>query len=785
MSTVYLAERDDGHFEQTVAIKILRPGFGVADIVRRFRDERQILAALHHPHIARLYSGGMTSSDSEKLGDRLPYLVMEYVAGQPVDRYCDAERLSIRERLRLFTVIAETVQYAHSNLVVHRDLKPSNILVSDDGQVKLLDFGIAKVLAPDEVAGAVAATQAGHRLMTVEYAAPEQIRGEAVTTATDIYQLGVVLYELLTGHRPYPLGRLSTYDMEQAICEKQPTPPSSAVRETEEIRTSDRLTVRMSPESVCRMRRTSVPRLTQELRGDLDAILLKALRKEPAERYVSAQALADDIECYLTGSPISAHRGSLTYRTRKFVHRNRAAVTSAALLLTFVVGLSAFYAHRIVQSSDRAHVEAQKAERTVEFLVSLFDQAHPANWKLNQNIDAAVLVLETATTRLNELESEPAAQAELLHTLGEIYTGLGRSDRAATLLRRALVLRRKLDGNRGEEVAATLYAYGLLLARSRTDSAVVYFRDSARLRREAFRGDHDDLAWSLLQWSRFLPHGDAEKEPLRVEAIEMFRRLHGRRSAEVALALHEYYVLGFGTQDPEVFDEAFREILSIELEEFGEEDTRTAVTMHNFGLVLDGRGQYEEGLALLEKSVEINRRALGPRHPQVSSMAINVAATLHEHNRFEEAEAIFREALDARRATLPDSSSGLAYSMMWLSRNLMAQDRFDEAEPLLREARSIQVHIDSDRAACNYAQRYLGRCLLAQRKFQEAADLLLDSYSRCDTVWNPMDAARIETLENLIAVHEARERPEEATPYRAALTEVSRDLPEVGPKSNP
>jgi tetratricopeptide (TPR) repeat protein len=166
-------------------------------------------------------------------------------------------------------------------------------------------------------------------------------------------------------------------------------------------------------------------------------------------------------------------------------------------------------------------------------------------------------------------------------------------------------------------------------------------------------------------------------------------------------------------------------------------------------------------------------------------MAINVAATLHEQNRFEEAEAIFREALDARRATLPDSSSGLAYSMMWLSRNLMAQDRFDEAEPLLREARSIQVRIDSDRAACNYAQRYLGRCLLAQRKYQEAADLLLDSYSRCDTVWNPMDAARIETLENLIAVHEARERPEEATLYRAALTEVSRNLPGVDPESNP
>jgi serine/threonine-protein kinase len=785
MSTVYLAERDDGHFEQTVAIKVLRPGFGADNIVRRFRAERQILAALHHPHIARLYSGGMTSSESEKLGDRLPYLVMEYVAGQPVDRYCDAKRLSIRERSQLFTVIAETVQYAHSNLVVHRDLKPSNILVSDDGQVKLLDFGIAKVLAPDEATGGVHATQAGHRWMTVEYAAPEQIRDEPVTTATDIYQLGVVLYELLTGHRPYRLDRPSTYDVERAICELEPRPPSVAVRETEDIRTSDGESVRTSRASICRMRRTSVSRLTQRLRGDLDVIVLKALRKEPPERYASAQAMAEDIRRYLSGRPISAYGGTLAYQTRKFVHRNRAAVTSAALLFTFVVGLSAFYANRIVESSDRAYVEARKAERTVEFLVSLFDQAHPANWKLNQNIDAAVLVLETATTRVDELESEPDAQAELLHTLGEIYTGLGRSDRAATLLRRALALRRELHGNRGEDVAATLYAYGSLLAHSRTDSAVVYFRDSARLRREAFRGDHDDLAWSLLQWSRYLPFDDAEKEPLRVEAMDMFRRLHGPRSAEVAMALHEYYVLGFGTQDSDVFDEAFREVLSIELEQLGEENTRTAATIHNYGLVLDSRGQHEEGLAHLVKSHEINRRVLGARHPQVSLMAINVAATLHEQNRFAEAEAIFREALDARRATLPDSSSGLAYSMMWLSRNLMAQDRFDEAEPLLREARSIQVRIDSDRAACNYAQRYLGRCLLAQRKYQEAADLLLDSYSRCDTVWNPMDAARIETLENLIAVHEARERPEEATLYRAALTEVSRNLPGVDPESNP
>lgn len=290
MGTVYLAARADQHFDKQVAVKLIRPGMDTADIVRRFRNERQFLAGLEHPNIARLIDGGVTEHDGR------PYLVMEYVEGTPLDRYCDDHRLSITDRLELFGAVCDAVQHAHHNLIVHRDLKPRNILVTADGIVKLLDFGIAKVLDVQSATDADDATTIAGRPMTPRFASPEQILGEPITTASDVYSLGVILYELLTGHRPYQLDTDSRAAIEWAARDDEPTRPSASVSRTQTLPSVDGATdTRITPEAVSAARRTHLRQLKRDLRGDLDTIVLMALRKEPPRRYASVEQFGDDI----------------------------------------------------------------------------------------------------------------------------------------------------------------------------------------------------------------------------------------------------------------------------------------------------------------------------------------------------------------------------------------------------------------------------------------------------------------------------------------------------------
>ncbi|NBC17317.1 MAG: protein kinase, partial [Bacteroidetes bacterium] len=359
MGAVYLAERVDGQFDRRVALKVIKRGMDTDEILHRFRFERQILARLEHPHIARLYDAGVTD-------DGRPYLAMEYVDGQPLHRYCDGRTLPVDERLRLFQTVCAAVQFAHQNLVIHRDLKPSNILVTEGGAVKLLDFGIAKLLS-DEATGAPL-TRTGVRVLTPEYAAPEQRTDSVVTTAADVYALGVVLYELLTGRRPLA---------PDALPDTAPEPPSTAVTKPTERSHADGTTTTLTPETVSTARQTSAERLRRRLRGDLDVIVLKALRPEPERRYASAEAFLEDIKRHLDGLPVQARPDTLGYRLRKFVQRHTAGVAAAAAVLALILAFSVLHTTRVTQERNLARQERDKAAEVAAFLEGLFDASDP------------------------------------------------------------------------------------------------------------------------------------------------------------------------------------------------------------------------------------------------------------------------------------------------------------------------------------------------------------------------------------------------------------------------
>ncbi|NNF56682.1 MAG: serine/threonine protein kinase [Rhodothermaceae bacterium] len=363
MGTVFLAERTDGVHNQPVALKLVNVGLAPT-FVARFRAERQILGSLNHPGIARLLDGGEAE-------DGRPYLVMEYVPGEPITTYADRHRLTVDQRLDLFGQVCEAVAYAHRNLVVHRDLKPSNVLVTEDADggrsVKLLDFGIAKLLNDESASGLT--TTVGPRMMTPDYAAPEQVRGEAVTTSTDVYALGVLLYRLLTGHRPYRITHRTRRAVEEAILSAKHIEPSVVVVQTEEWAHTDGTTTTITPTDVSTARSSEVQRLRRRLHGDLDTIVLKALRKEPERRYGSAEALGRDLSRHLNGHPVEARPDRMGYRIGKFVQRHRVGVGAALLVfLALVLGLGL----TLWQSGERAR-EAARADTARDFALSLFE----------------------------------------------------------------------------------------------------------------------------------------------------------------------------------------------------------------------------------------------------------------------------------------------------------------------------------------------------------------------------------------------------------------------------
>ncbi len=473
MGVVYLARRADREFQKDVAIKLLRPGFAGESDLRRFRGERQIAAALDHPFIARLLDGGTTAEGE-------PFFVMEHVDGEPLLQFCRVRGLTVRDRLKLFREICAAVQYAHQHLVVHRDLKPGNILITPEGTPKLLDFGIAKHLAQEDAASGSEPTATFERLLTPEYASPEQVRGQPVTTASDVYSLGVVLYEMLAGEKPYRVGAGGPAELLRVVCEQDPEKPSTR---------------------------------TAGLSGDLDAIVLKAMRKEPERRYASVAALSEDIGRHLAGQPVEARRGSASYRARKFVRRHRAAVAAAALVLVALAG-GVFATLAEARRARAAEARAERRFNDVRRLANSFlFEFHDAIRDLPGATEARALVVRRALEYLDSLSKETGADRTLRRELAEAYrrvgdvqgnpfmANLGDVEGAAASYRKAIALLEPAvaagtasDADRATLATTYLVDAGLSLNRGKAETALATAKKGLALREKLAALDPSDAA---------------------------------------------------------------------------------------------------------------------------------------------------------------------------------------------------------------------------------------------------------------------------------------------------
>ncbi len=623
MGVVYRAERADGAYEQEVALKVV--GGPVAGaLAERFLRERQILARLAHPGIARLLDGGMTR-------DGRPWLAMERVQGEPLSAWVGRVRPDVDARLGLFLAVCDAVQYAHRSLVVHRDLKPSNILVEADGRPRLLDFGIARLMDQESDAARPDLTRAGMLVLTPEYAAPEQLRGEPATTAVDVYALGAILYELLAGRRPFE-GRGGTLEDVLRLAREDPPPPSRAVRN---------------------------PRLRRRLEGDLDTIVARALHREAARRYPSVEALAEDVRRHLGGLPVTARPDTLGYRAGRYVLRHRLGLgAAAAVLLALVGGLTT-----TMWQARAARLEAARARAVGDFLFSLFEAADP---EANRGVvpDAREL-LDRGAARVDSLgpDAGPEVRVDMLTTLGLLYQKLGAYPQSDSLLTRAAEEARAHLG-RDDRTAAALTALGVLAVDEGRLDADSLLREGLEMRREL--GAPDTLlaeslgALGTLEGTR--GHLDTALA-LHRRALALDRGAQGTASPRVATDLNNVGLALDGLGRIDEAEAALRDALRIRRELYGETHPLVAMSLTNLAAPLGGRGDLAEAEALNRKALEIRRRTLGEEHPDVARSLDQLALYVDRQGRWAEADSLYREALAMRRRLLGDEHPDVAATM--------------------------------------------------------------------------------------------------------------------------
>ena len=716
MGTVFLARRSDGVFEQEVALKIIKPGLSTIPIIRRFQHERQILANLQHPNIARLFDGGVTE-------DRRPFFTMEFVNGRPIDEYCDNNKLSIKKRLKLFLDVCNAVQYAHNNMVIHRDLKPSNILIKSDGTIKLLDFGISKVLSAEgEQHDLPTVTQTEINLLTPEYSSPEQIKNSKISVSTDVYSLGSILYKLLCGKQAHEFKTRSFSEYENVVCEKSIPRPSAALLNSneEDIQSINEIAINRS---------THINGLKRALNGDLDNICLFALRKEPERRYASAEMLAYDIERYLNSLPILARKESFIYTSQKFIVRHKAAVITAAVLFFIVNGLILFYTIQLRNERDKATIEAKKSEQVASFLKELFLVSDP-NKSKGDTVTARELLDRGANRLMVGLEQEPEVKSQLLNTIGNVYLNLGLYNSAEEIFTK-IKENWNLEIVDKETYIETLInlgrAYGFngkyelekdLLVQAKNESQK-YFPPTHPLFGKIYSNLGDHLYQTAVFDSSSFYYKKAEQN---------FINNFGKESQQLAATFYNLGVLELDSGHLEKSDSLFRQSLNLFIKLNGELDAQTAMAQNELASVLRHRGRFDESEKLYIKALDTRIKILGNNHPDVAHTLNHLSRLYYNQELYEKAEPLARQSLEIREKLYDETHPEISASKSSLAGTLMGLKKYEEAEKLYKSAYNASMKKFGESHPYTPALLgNLGNALMEQKKYKESESCLLEA----------------------------------------------------------
>ena len=668
MGAVFLGKRTDGQFEHTAAIKIIQSGLNRPDIYDHFLRERQILAGLNHENIARLYDGGVTENN-------IPYLIMEYVDGTPIDIYCDKYNLTINDRIQLFRSVCDAARYAHRNLVIHRDLKPENILIKQNGTVKVMDFGIAKLLDNSQPDNSIDVYKSGY--MSLSSASPEQIKQQPATTASDVYALGILLYNLLVGVHPYPKENSS---FKELILTHEPASLSERFEQLPSNRKKEILKKRSVKERIG----------SGFLNKDLNAISQKCLNKRADDRYQSVDDLLDDLNRYESHLPVNARMAGSFYRAGKFFRRNRGPLSVAVSMLLIILLSGFFYTYTVQQERDLAQLEANKATQVTQFVLDLFKGSDPSQNGGN-NISAREL-LDRGIDRTEYLSNQPEIQASMLEVLGRILTQLGDYSSANELIQKSIDLRLDVFGEESLETVSSYEQMGILLSAQGDLFQAQSVLEDALVMRDRLQGNSQsaiseatsELAYVYRRLGKF-----DEAEKIYRSLINTYENELG---PEDPLTLSSLSSLGVTLHTSGRLDEAesiYRDVLKKRLEIYNTAHPDIAMSYNNLGSLLLNLGQFEESEAMLKNALQMRQTLFGESHPKIALTMNNLGILNRNTGRFEEAISLISESMTINRELFGKDELQTATNLFSLAELYMMTGKYEQAYDHYRQSNQI------------------------------------------------------------------------------------------------
>lgn len=732
MGIVYTGKRNDKEFEQKVAIKILKHGITSEYLLKRFQIERQTLANLQHQNIARLLDGGRTS-------DGLPYLVMEFIDGIPITECCNKNKLNVEEKLKLFRDVCNAVQYAHQNLIIHRDLKPGNILVTNDGIPKLLDFGIAKLIDEELAESNEGLTRTGVWHLTPEYASPEQIKGEKITTASDVYSLGVLLYQILTGYQPYKISNSSPAAISKIITEEKIQKPSEKVKQIVSEPSNEKTTSEKS---------------YKHLEGDLDNIILKAMHKEPLKRYVSVEQFSEDIRRHLFGLPVIAQKDSAGYRLSKFINRHKVGFVSSVgffvLLITSLIAII-WQSNVATNERDKALSEALKVENVNNFLQDMLSSVDPT--EIGRDVKVYDVLKKASEDIGKNFIKHPEIEASIRKTIGVTLTNLGEFDEAKPHLLKSLELNNKVYGSASFQSGESMHELALYyhwigdlnLADSLYTKSIMILRKNSDSPPREIAGAINDLGILKQEQAKY-----QESLNLLREALNIYQKNFGETDRDVASTLNNLALTLESLNDIDGAEKYYKKSLEVYLKLYSPDRPEISTIYNNLAYIYIDKDNLNKAEEYFKKSLELKINAFGKNHSLVGLGYMNLGALEYTMNKFAVSESNLLAALENFNTSLNANHIWFGLTNFWYSKILTKKSNYTEAEKCVRTALSIYIkNYPKDHPNTISANAELGIIYFHQKKYAAAEKLLVTGYERIRQIKGEKDFNTVRLLEYL------------------------------------